>query len=103
MAKAKLESLKVGTRFKYGSKSAVVLDKMDDGVLCIVVGENYRAVFDKESSSNFAKSTLYHELHEYRKQLVNSYLDKDHRKPVQEGQHCDSCLSEVVCMETERC
>lgn len=76
MAKAKLESLKVGTRFKYGSKSAVVLDKMDDGVLCIVVGENYRAVFDKESSSNFAKSTLYHELHTaYLGQWLNEGAD----------------------------
>ena len=33
----KAKELNQGDKFEYGAKSAIVLDKMGDGVLCMVV------------------------------------------------------------------
>lgn len=56
--KIKVKELNPGDRFGYGMKSAIVLDKMDDGVLCMVVDENYQCEFDKDNNNNFTASTL---------------------------------------------
>lgn len=60
--KIKVKELNPGDRFGYGMKSAIVLDKMDDGVLCMVVDENYQSEFDRNNNNNFAESTLRTEL-----------------------------------------
>lgn len=63
--KIKVKELNPGDRFGYGMKSAIVLDKMGDGVLCMVVDENYQSKFDVYNSNDFAKSTLRKELNGY--------------------------------------
>ncbi len=60
--KIKIKELNQGDKFEYGAKSAIVLDKMDDGVLCMVVDENYQCRFDEKKHNNFAESTLRTEL-----------------------------------------
>lgn len=70
--KIKVKELNPGDRFGYGMKSAIVLDKMDDGVLCMVVDENYQCRFDKNESNNFAESTLRTELNvHYMRQWID--------------------------------
>lgn len=58
MTKCEIKNLNPGDRFGYGMKSAIVLDKMDDGILCMVVDEIYQCEFDKDNNNNFASSTL---------------------------------------------
>ena len=58
MTKCAIKNLNPGDRFGYGMKSAIVLDKMDDGVLCMVVDELYQCEFDKNNNNNFTVSTL---------------------------------------------
>lgn len=58
MTKCEIKNLNPGDRFGYGMKSAIVLDEMDDGVLCMVVDENYQCRFDEKELNNFAESTL---------------------------------------------
>lgn len=50
-------------------KSAIVLDKMDDGILCMVVDEIYQCEFDKDNNNDFASSTL-------KIKLNTSYLEQ---------------------------
>lgn len=70
--KIKVKELNPGDRFGYGMKSAIVLDKMDDGVLCMVVDENYQSEFDRNNSNNFAESTLRTELNvHYMRQWID--------------------------------
>lgn len=69
MTKCEIKNLNPGDRFGYGMKSAIVLDKMDDGILCMAVDENYQIEFDKNKSNNFAESTL-------RTELNTSYLEQ---------------------------
>lgn len=70
--KIKVKELNPGDRFGYGMKSAIVLDKMDDGVLCMVVDENYQSEFDRNNNNNFAESTLRRELDsDYAQQWLN--------------------------------
>lgn len=70
--KIKVKELNPGDRFGYGMKSAIVLDKMDDGILCMVVDENYQIEFDKNKSNNFAESTLRTELNvHYMRQWID--------------------------------
>lgn len=57
-----------GKKFIYGNKSCMVLDNtLEDGVLCIVLDENFSSEFGK--NNNFARSTL-------REKLNGEYLDK---------------------------
>lgn len=58
MTKCEIKNLNPGDRFGYGMKSAIVLDKMDDGILCMVVDEIYQCEFDKDNNNDFASSTL---------------------------------------------
>lgn len=58
MTKCEIKNLNPGDRFGYGMKSAIVLDKMDDGILCMVVDEIYQCEFDKDNNNDFALSTL---------------------------------------------
>lgn len=70
--KIKVKELNPGDRFGYGMKSAIVLDKMDDGVLCMVVDENYQIEFDRNNNNNFAESTLRTELNvHYMRQWID--------------------------------
>lgn len=72
MTKCAIKNLNPGDRFEYGMKSAIVLDKMDDGVLCMVVDENYQSEFDKDDNNNFAESTLRTELNaHYMRQWID--------------------------------
>ncbi len=72
MTKCAIKNLNPGDRFGYGMKSAIVLDKMDDGVLCMVVDENYQCEFDKDNNNNFVASTLRRELDsDYAQQWLN--------------------------------
>ena len=72
MTKCAIKNLNPGDRFGYGMKSAIVLDKMDNGVLCMVVDENYQCRFDKNRSNNFAESTLRTELNaHYMRQWID--------------------------------
>lgn len=74
----KIKELNQGDKFEYGAKSAIVLDKMDDGVLCMVVDEKYKAAFDKANCNNFANSTLMTELHnDYLNQWINAGASLD--------------------------
>ena len=76
--KIKIKELNQGDKFEYGAKSAIVLDKMDDGVLCMVVDERYEAAFDKQDCNNFANSTLMTELHDdYLNQWINAGASLD--------------------------
>jgi hypothetical protein len=73
MTKCAIKNLNPGDRFGYGMKSAIVLDKMDDGVLCMVVDENYQCRFDEKKRSNFAESTLRTELNSrYMRQWIDA-------------------------------
>ena len=69
MTKCEIKNLNPGDRFGYGMKSAIVLDKMDDGILCMVVDEIYQCEFDKGNNNNFAASTL-------KTKLNTSYLEQ---------------------------
>lgn len=69
MTKCEIKNLNPGDRFGYGMKSAIVLDKMDDGILCMVVDEIYQCEFDKDNNNNFAASTL-------KTKLNTSYLEQ---------------------------
>lgn len=69
MTKCEIKNLNPGDRFGYGMKSAIVLDKMDDGILCMVVDENYQIEFDKNNNNDFASSTL-------KTKLNTSYLEQ---------------------------
>lgn len=71
--KIKVKELNPGDRFGYGMKSAIVLDKMDSGVLCMVVDENYQSEFDRNNNNNFAESTLRTELNVH---YVRQWLDE---------------------------
>ena len=72
MTKCAIKNLNPGDRFGYGMKSAIVLDKMDDGVLCMVVDENYKREFDENKSNNFVDSTLRTELNaHYMRQWID--------------------------------
>lgn len=72
MTKCAIKNLNPGDRFGYGMKSAIVLDKMDDGVLCMVVDELYQCEFDKDNNNNFVASTLRRELDsDYAQQWLN--------------------------------
>ncbi len=73
--KIKVKNLNPGDRFGYGMKSAIVLDKMGDGVLCMVVDENYQCEFGK-GNNNFAESTLRTELNSrYMRQWIDAGAD----------------------------
>ena len=69
MTKCEIKNLNPGDRFGYGMKSAIVLDKMDDGILCMVVDEIYQCEFDKDNNNDFASSTL-------KTKLNTSYLEQ---------------------------
>ena len=69
MTKCEIKNLNPGDRFGYGMKSAIVLDKMDDGILCMVVDEIYQCEFDKDYNNDFASSTL-------KTKLNTSYLEQ---------------------------
>lgn len=69
MTKCEIKNLNPGDRFGYGMKSAIVLDKMDDGILCMVVDEIYQCEFDKDNNNDFASSTL-------KIKLNTSYLEQ---------------------------
>lgn len=56
-----------GERFIYGKKNCLVLEHMDDGTLCMVLGEVFESKFGE--SNNFAESEL-------RKTLNGEYLDE---------------------------
>lgn len=74
----KIKELNQGDKFEYGAKSAIVLDKMGDGVLCMVVDERYETVFDKANCNNFANSTLMTELHDdYLNRWINAGASLD--------------------------
>ena len=76
MTKCAIKNLNPGDRFGYGMKSAIVLDKMDDGVLCMVVDENYQCRFDEKKRNNFAESTLRTELNSrYMRQWIDAGAD----------------------------
>lgn len=67
MIKRKIKGLLVGEKFVYGRKNCLVLEHMDDGILCMVLDEDYMSEFGK--SNNFAESTL-------REKLNTEYLNK---------------------------
>ena len=69
MTKCEIKNLNPCDRFGYGMKSAIVLDKMDDGILCMVVDEIYQCEFDKDNNNDFASSTL-------KIKLNTSYLEQ---------------------------
>lgn len=56
-----------GEHFIYGKKSCMVLEHMDDGILCMVLDEDFKSEFGK--TNNFAESEL-------RKKLTGEYLDE---------------------------
>lgn len=72
MTKCEIKNLNPGDRFGYGMKSAIVLDKMDDGILCMVVDEIYQCEFDKDNNNDFASSTLRRKLdYDYAQQWLD--------------------------------
>lgn len=76
MTKCAIKNLNPGDRFGYVMKSAIVLDKMDNGVLCMVVDENYQCRFDEKKRNNFAESTLRTELNSrYMRQWIDAGAD----------------------------
>lgn len=76
MTKCAIKNLNPGDRFGYVMKSAIVLDKMDNGVLCMVVDENYQCRFDEKKRNNFAESTLRTELNSrYMRQWIDEGAD----------------------------
>ena len=56
-----------GERFVYGNKKCMVLEHMDDGILCMVLDEDFESAFG--GNNNFAESEL-------RKKLNREYLDE---------------------------
>ena len=56
-----------GERFAYGNKKCMVLEHMDDGILCMVLDEDFESAFG--GNNNFAESEL-------RKKLNGEYLDE---------------------------
>lgn len=56
-----------GERFVYGNKNCMVLEHMDDGILCMVLDEDFESKFGE--TNNFAESEL-------RKKLNGEYLDE---------------------------
>ena len=56
-----------GDRFAYGNKKCMVLEHMDDGILCMVLDEDFESAFG--GNNNFAESEL-------RKKLNGEYLDE---------------------------
>lgn len=56
-----------GEHFIYGKKNCVVLEHMDDGILCMVLDEDFKSEFGE--TNNFAESEL-------RKKLNGEYLDE---------------------------
>lgn len=56
-----------GQHFIYGKKNCVVLEHMDDGILCMVLYEDFESAFG--GNNNFAESEL-------RKKLNGEYLDE---------------------------
>lgn len=56
-----------GERFVYGKKNCLVLEHMDDGILCMVLDEDFESAFG--GNNNFAESTL-------REKLNTEYLNK---------------------------
>lgn len=78
MTKCEIKNLNPGDRFGYGMKSAIVLDKMDDGILCMVVDEIYQCEFDKDNNNDFASSTLKIKLNtSYLEQWINEGANID--------------------------
>lgn len=67
--KVEINSLNYGDKFMYGRKRAIVLDYTNDytlvarrGILCMVLDEDYRTEFDKDSNTCFSNSTLFKDL-----------------------------------------
>lgn len=67
--KVEINSLNCGDKFMYGRKRAIVLDYTNDytlvarrGILCMVLDEDYRTEFDKDSNTCFSNSTLFKDL-----------------------------------------
>lgn len=85
MTKCEIKNLNPGDRFGYGMKSAIVLDKMDDGILCMVVDEIYQCDFDKDNNNDFASSTL-------KTKLNTSYLEQW----IDEGANIDDFVAMEV-------
>lgn len=56
-----------GEHFVYGKKNCVALEHMDDGILCMVLDEDFKSEFGE--TNNFAESEL-------RKKLNGEYLDE---------------------------
>lgn len=56
-----------GERFAYGKKNCMVLEHMEDGILCMVLDEDFESAFG--GNNNFAESEL-------RKKLNREYLDE---------------------------
>ena len=56
--KVEIKMLNPGNKFVYGNKESIVLDNMEDGVLCMVMDESYKCDFDRDNHNNFAESTL---------------------------------------------
>lgn len=56
-----------GEHFTYGKKNCMVLEHMDDGILCMVLDEDFKSEFGE--TNNFAESKL-------RKKLNGKYLDE---------------------------
>ncbi len=66
--KVEIKMLNLEDKFVYGNKESIVLDNMEDGVLCMVLNEDLKCEFDRDNQNNFDKSTL--------KETLNStYLD----------------------------
>lgn len=67
--KVEINNLNCGDKFVYGRKRAIVLDDTDDytlgayrGILCMVLDEDYRTEFDRDSNTCFSNSTLFKDL-----------------------------------------
>lgn len=67
--KVEINNLNCGDKFVYGRKRAIVLEDTDDctlaarrGILCMVLDEDYRTEFDKDSNTCFSNSTLFKDL-----------------------------------------
>lgn len=62
--KVEISALNQKDKFVYGNKEAIVLEKMNDGVLCMVLEETLKCEFDLENQNDFNKSTLKEKLNQ---------------------------------------
>lgn len=62
--KVKISALNQKDKFVYGNKEAIILEKMYDGVLCMVLEETLKCEFDLDNQNDFNKSTLKEKLNQ---------------------------------------